>query len=465
VIHCGTNSHGARAWFDLDNGVFGVTSDFGAGFVTAGTLVTEISAGVFRVSLQVQSTGHTLAAVKVGPAGGNGTSSSPVDASVIAGRMQLEVGTVATDYQETPRDTDRRFPSLLLEAAATNTFFHSADFSNAIWGNEGTPIVATNVAVAPDGTTSADSIEDDSVLSPNEGKRQGQAISTSVLPWAFSVYVKKAIGTPVVGVRIALTGGVTDDTQVAFDPETGRGILNTGKGFVVSEDGDYWRVTALADNDGGNSTAFGYCYPAWRNDLASGGNDITATGTNIFWGATMEQAETPSSYIPTSGVAVTRAADSFIAPFPHPPGEMTVYGRIPFDPLDRSVQALYFFIGESLTLNNFQFRRNFGQFSVLHAGPTGASVQSVATITVPVFVPVEYVARLHKDGSVSGVVIADGVTFTLDRTASLDFGPAFDEPLIHIGARPGGSSLISSAQHLAIKGHRGIHSLEVMRAL
>ena len=54
---------------------------------------------------------------------------------------------------------------------------------------------------------------------------------------------------------------------------------------------------------------------------------IAGTGTVYAWGAQVEDAIVPSSYIKTEGTTVTRNADSLYFPFTAPPQAMTVYVR------------------------------------------------------------------------------------------------------------------------------------------
>lgn len=206
-------------------------------------------------------------------------------------------------------------PGGLLEDQRENLLPRSQEINQAPWADTGTPIVTADTDVAPDGTTTADTIEDDSAVA-QEGRRQVLVVPNDAVTRTFCVYIKKTVGAttfPGLQMRYRLGGALLE----------GYACLNTNTGVFtplpanppddqgVEDAGDYWRVwMSLTNNASGNTNCWAVVYPAISVDGVNWAN--APVGSAVFWGAQFEQAKFPSSYIPTVGAAVVRARDNLI---------------------------------------------------------------------------------------------------------------------------------------------------------
>ena len=190
---------------------------------------------------------------------------------------------------------------LLVEEARTNLITYSEQFDNAAWSKQTNTTVTANTHVAPDGTTTADTIN----AIGNE--IIGNAAVTASTTYTVSVFIRKTTGAtifPMLAVNVFTSGA-----QRIFNTNTGQLVVRTAAlntGIQCESVGSYWRVS-YSGNVGSNTTLSFLIYAAGSTDGSnySGG----FTGSIIAWGAQVEAGAFPTSYIPTVASTVTRAAD------------------------------------------------------------------------------------------------------------------------------------------------------------
>ena len=183
-----------------------------------------------------------------------------------------------------------------LTYAPNNLATWSEDFSNAIWTSAAAGLtVATDAAVAPNGTTTADKLAE---TATTDTHRRGFAISSLArTQYVFSVYAKAAERTILRG--WSFSGGDTNEQTFNLANGTCTGSLNP----IITPVGNGWyrcSFTVPAANTG--SVVFG------PSDGTGGTNAyLGVAGSGIFvWGAQLEAVTyqtTPSTYVATTASA------------------------------------------------------------------------------------------------------------------------------------------------------------------
>jgi hypothetical protein len=196
--------------------------------------------------------------------------------------------------------TNSTCPSILVEPQRTNLQTYSEDFSNAVYIKVGST-VTTNTTVSPNGTTTGDSlIEDSSTGLHTAAISAGQATSGD---YTFSVFVKANGRTKFQLAEAFSIGGnvnfdLTAGTATTTAPAKNGGIENYGNGW--------YKCSATWTFTGGATTVL---YLNLLNN--AGASSYTGNGTSgvIVWGAQLELGSYSTSYIPTTSASVTRNAD------------------------------------------------------------------------------------------------------------------------------------------------------------
>jgi hypothetical protein len=190
-----------------------------------------------------------------------------------------------------------------VEEARTNLLQYSEDFSNSYWQKDDVSVTA-NAALAPDGTQTADLVLDNTANSRHIVFRSYPSSSSH----AVSIFMKDA-GRRYAGLCIhgggSTTTGIVDLQEGIITDNSGASLLeikHIGNGWyrvsTVRGLTDYV-VISLSNTDSNDGV------------LEHGSPQYSGNGSDgiYLWGAQLEQGSFPTSYIPTSGSAVTRAAD------------------------------------------------------------------------------------------------------------------------------------------------------------
>lgn len=196
---------------------------------------------------------------------------------------------------------------LLIEEQRTNQHSYSEDLSQ--WGAPANATVSTNVAVAPDGATTADKLVEDTATSLH-------FLSANTITHSYvsgTLYTRscflKAAGRFIVSVYLPGSAFPASSRQALFNLNTGT-VYSVESGVTASIQafGNGWYrcfITATA-----SVTGFGHVGgSALIDDAGNGtylGNGVSGA---LIWGAQMEVASFATSYIPTTTTALTRAAD------------------------------------------------------------------------------------------------------------------------------------------------------------
>lgn len=186
---------------------------------------------------------------------------------------------------------------LLIEDARTNLWLYSTDISNVYWEKSGSMSATANQSLAPDGTNTG-TLMSASGTYPNVAKTI--AVSAGQI-YTYSVFVKYINQQ---NANIVQEGW---GSNYSMNINLVAGTITAGSNITASSitpyGNNWYRVSATYTVPAGQTT--------FRPQFRIGNYDgINYNGSQVYlWGAQVELGAFPTSYIPTTGVTVTRAAD------------------------------------------------------------------------------------------------------------------------------------------------------------
>jgi hypothetical protein len=330
--------------FDLANGTTGSMTSAGLTFV--GSSIVNAGNGWYRgsvtvVSPNITSTGFRFgssnSATPVFSSGGmpSFTGSNAAGAAFYAWGAQMVRGVDALPYAPTtntdlyrvnapPRymhSANGQRMGLLIEEQRTNRLAYSQDSYNDtnVWTNTGISAAAVAQIVAPNGASAQRLMATGAASSQHNLRRSASSPHTGMQ--VVSAYLKAGTG---VGATFGWIGGDSSSgvyamynlvTGTLTDLLVGTNMTGASAAYQgLSAGNGWWRFWTRAET---LSRIFigmsnGPTFPA--NGVVSFVASQTGQDVMYAWGAQVEAGWLPSSYIPTTTAAVTRAADiAFIA--------------------------------------------------------------------------------------------------------------------------------------------------------
>lgn len=257
---------------------------------------TAISVGTTwsRVSMTLTASGTTLTPTLV--------TRDSVPVTIYVWGAQLNTGSTALTYTATTIApyTLVAARGLLIEEQRVNLLLQSNDFQTS-WGL--TNVTRTLAATTgPDGTLSGVKIEATTAAATQI--LQGAVVAAKSATG--SVYVKQGTGATI-GNTFVLRNVTTATNLVAGTLNYSTGVFTyvTGStGVVVTSVGNGWWRISISATAGITSGDQLQWFPGWASAVAAAGDFI------YLYGAQLEAGAFATSYIPTVGSQVTRAADS-----------------------------------------------------------------------------------------------------------------------------------------------------------
>ena len=244
------------------------------------------------------------------PANGNGDFNFGSGSTATRVNKDGLIETVATNVPRLDYTGNVDCPHLLLEPSRTNLLPYSEDFSQ--WSTSGTITITPNIAIAPDGTLTADGIQDTTGGTYKRVRANISVSGNSTI--TASCFIKKVSSeTGNTGFGLVFSG---TSTKVAY------GIIDSVNGTMISQsstitpsfkiesaNNDYWRFSMTATDTGSNTSLEFSIY----GTLSSNGTSVSpgVGSLRTIWGAQLEEGSYPTSYIPTENdpSGVTRSAD------------------------------------------------------------------------------------------------------------------------------------------------------------
>lgn len=209
------------------------------------------------------------------------------------------------------------------EGSRENLLIHSQD--KATWNLFQLTSLTDASAIAPDGTTTMVKLLENATTNIHSFYNTSLTLSATTA-YTWSLYVKGGLGRTWVGLDAFEAGASHVSYFDIGNVATGTNAAGNTSTITALPNGIY-RLTITRTTTTGASSGLA-ASPATADNTNSYAGDITKG--IYWWGAQLEAASFASSYIPTTTIAVTRAAsvDQYVSAGNVPTNDFTPYGEI-----------------------------------------------------------------------------------------------------------------------------------------
>jgi hypothetical protein len=250
----------------------------------------------------------------------NFTNGSTYDFTLRIGMPQLEIGPSATAVNATSGTAyyGPRFDynpatlaplGLLIEESRTNLLLRSEDFSDASWVKI-RATVTVNATTAPTGTAVADKLVEDTSTNTHESYQSVTIVANTLHTATFYLKAAERTRAKIWLLNGAISSGANASVNLGAGTITAPNLFGTGSSAsssITNVGNGWYRCSIACIVDAASTTARAYIVL----ENAAGNDNYTGDGTSglFVWGAQLEAGAFPTSYIPTTTTALTRAAD------------------------------------------------------------------------------------------------------------------------------------------------------------
>ena len=198
---------------------------------------------------------------------------------------------------------------LLIEESRTNLLLRSEDFSDASWLKI-RATVTVNATTAPTGTAVADKLVEDTSTNTHESYQSVAIVANTLHTATFYLKAAERTRAKIWLLNGAISSGANASVNLGAGTITAPNLFGTGSSAsssITNVGNGWYRCSIACIVDAASTTARAYIVL----ENAAGNDNYTGDGTSglFVWGAQLEAGAFPTSYIPTTTTALTRAAD------------------------------------------------------------------------------------------------------------------------------------------------------------
>ncbi|MEM7416791.1 MAG: hypothetical protein AAF389_14895 [Gemmatimonadota bacterium] len=356
-------------------------------------------------------------------------------------------------------------PHLLVESSAENLAYHTQDidFVGANqWSRLGLSGVTADATEAPDGTSTADKLVEDSSLANDHrinasfglGESDDEVVTVSV-------YAKADQREEI---QIEVTGRDGANRNVWFDLDAGTvGTASGATGRIVALANGWYRCTCVATVGSGGIGAGVRIY------MGSGSETRSYNG-NGSWGLFLWQVDiyldrAEGSIVPATTARVTRPDETFYATFDHAPQAMTVYMKfVEAGSIDEHNSRLLH-IGDGTSGGPLlEVFNNSGGYRFYHLSDIGEDEAGSGFTAPTVGQTVEFLGSIAADGTLTAAQSIDGGAIeTATGPITKALASSWAGTRLYLGSR-GSTNRCPGLQVETVKVIAGVRDMTAMRA-